>query len=221
MPIAHRFKLPVLVGFFGIFLISGCAIFSPQPKVPNTSGHYKAGPVELPYAPPENSGQASDAFSLAESDIPTALQAAKAKLVTAGLQDVRVDTRSNRITGRSLDPAMVDCGTLVVSSDEGSKAVPGSSALAVLPANLSGPVDFVRRSFSSETDFDVKVGPSSSGTQINAQVSERHRVAVSIVSADRKQTLNREKASIESGETVRLASNMSCRSAGLVRQILD
>ena len=112
----------------------------------------------LRYTAPAPRG-ALPGITLPGTSAPETLAVAATRLRAAGFQQVRTDPRNARVTARSSDPALVDCGTFIQTALGNTARFPGNAAQSVLFAP-GVPGGIVTRSTEVSTEVTVALlGP--------------------------------------------------------------
>ncbi|MCU0908437.1 MAG: hypothetical protein MUF73_13580 [Rhodobacteraceae bacterium] len=157
---------PVVILVCAALLTAGCA------GGPGAGADGAPGDVRLRYGKPDPRGALPE-VTLPGTSASETLAFAAERLRAAGFDAVRTDVRGARVTARSSDPAMVDCGTFTQTALGNTARFPGNAPQAVLFApDLPGGI--VTRTVRVATDVTVTLqGPG------RASLSTAHEVRAS------------------------------------------
>lgn len=165
-----------------------------------------AGEDRIAYRPPAAESAARVATTKDSAGVAQALRA-------AGFDNVTV-LRDGSVRLRSDSAALVDCGTIVQVALGNRAEFPATTAKAVLIADRPPNDPAVR---SVRTRSEVRLVPLADGSGF--AVGEAHRVTVTYTSALTGRS-SHSSASFDGTQVARLADKSSCRSAGLVQDIV-
>jgi hypothetical protein len=166
----------------------------------------------LVYDPPAARG-ALPAVSLPGTSASESLAAAAVRLREAGFTAVRTDARGARVTGRSTDPALVDCGTFIQTAFGNTARFAGNAPRAVLFAP-DVPGGIVNRVSTAETWVTVALD-----APAQARISTRHVVRAGQAEATRN-AVPRDSVQFDGDATGMLPDRVVCTGSDRIADIV-